>query len=286
MTEFDRTTQDIGNVVSLEHVNVRVPDQHAATLFYVSGLGLTRDPFLVTGVENMWINAGMEQFHLPTGDAQVVRGHVGLVIPDRNALLSRLAMVREPLSGSQFSFKEQNDFVAVTCPWGNKLRCFEPGSRFGPMSLGIPYVAFDVPSGTAAGIAKFYQDVLKTPAKITDGDDGPVAHVCAGPRQHMEFRETADAATSFDGHHIAVYVADFSGPYDRLREKGFVSREDNDHQYRFEVLADMDSGRELFRVEHEVRSLRHPLFARAHVNRNPAQTMQHYTPGHDRRSWA
>ena len=33
------------------------------------GLGLTRDPYLMTGVGNMWINVGRSQFHLPTGKA-------------------------------------------------------------------------------------------------------------------------------------------------------------------------------------------------------------------------
>jgi hypothetical protein len=41
---FDRTTEDLGNAIHLEHVNVQVPDQRLATLFYVAGLGLTRDP--------------------------------------------------------------------------------------------------------------------------------------------------------------------------------------------------------------------------------------------------
>lgn len=286
MTEFDRTAEDIGNVVSLEHVNVRVPDQHAATLFYVSGLGLTRDPFLVTGVDNMWINIGQAQFHLPTGEAQVVRGHVGLVVPDLQALQARLATVRAPLAGSQFSFSEQQDFVAVTCPWGNKLRCFAPRKQFGPMTLGIAYVSFDVPQGSAAGISKFYQGVIKTPAAVMDGETGPIARVCAGPSQYMDFCETSDAAASYDGHHIAIYVADFSGPYQRLRDKGFVSREDNQNQYRFEVIADLETGRELFRVEHEVRSLRHPLYGRPQLNRNPAQTNNDYVPGHDTTTWA
>ena len=38
---YDRRTQDVGNIVALEHVNVKIPDQQQATLFYVSGLGLT-----------------------------------------------------------------------------------------------------------------------------------------------------------------------------------------------------------------------------------------------------
>ena len=40
---FDRTTQDIGNIVEFGHVNVRVPDQRLAIIFYVMGLGLTRE---------------------------------------------------------------------------------------------------------------------------------------------------------------------------------------------------------------------------------------------------
>jgi hypothetical protein len=63
---YDRTAEDLGNVVALEHLNVAVPDQRLATIFYVMALGLTRDPFLMTGVNNMWINVGRSQFHLPT----------------------------------------------------------------------------------------------------------------------------------------------------------------------------------------------------------------------------
>ena len=69
-TTFDRTDEDVGNVVHLEHVNLCVPDQITATQFYVSALGLTRDPYVMTGTENMWINAGRTQFHLPLGTPQ------------------------------------------------------------------------------------------------------------------------------------------------------------------------------------------------------------------------
>src|ERR1700757_613265 len=81
--KFDRAAHDIGNIVNLGHVNVCISDQHIATHYYVSGLGLTRDPFLNTGAGNMWINVGMSQFHLPTGTPEVLRGVTGLVIPDR-----------------------------------------------------------------------------------------------------------------------------------------------------------------------------------------------------------
>ena len=76
---YDREIEDVGNIVKLEHVNLGVPDQSLATLFYVCGLGLTRDPYLMTGVDNMWINVGTSQFHLPSGQPQKLRGHIGLV---------------------------------------------------------------------------------------------------------------------------------------------------------------------------------------------------------------
>src|SRR5678815_1595392 len=77
---FNRAAEDLGNSIHLEHVNVQVPDPHLAQLFYAVGLGLTRDPYLMVSDTNMWINVGRSQFHLPTGPAQVVRGHTGLVL--------------------------------------------------------------------------------------------------------------------------------------------------------------------------------------------------------------
>src|SRR5919197_6300014 len=99
---FDRAAEDLGNAIHLEHVNVTIPDQRLATLFYVSGLGLTRDPYLMTADNNMWINVGRSQFHLPTAAPQVLRGHTGIVIAGREALLARLASVAAKLSGTHF----------------------------------------------------------------------------------------------------------------------------------------------------------------------------------------
>src|SRR5262245_25689333 len=131
MSPYDRAVEDVGNVVALEHVNTRVPDQQLAILFYATGLGLTRDPYLMTGVGNMWMNVGRSQFHLPTGAAQVLRGHTGVVMPNRAALLRRLSAVKQPLEGTRFFFNEHNEFVEVMCPWGNRIRLFSPSARFG-----------------------------------------------------------------------------------------------------------------------------------------------------------
>ena len=284
--QFDRTVEDLGNVVGLEHVNTRVPDQRLATIFYVMGLGLTRDPYLMTGVGNMWINVGKSQFHLPSGNPQVVRGHTGVVIPDRLALLQRLEMVREMLAGTKFSVAAHNDHVAVTCPWGNRMKVYEPGPKFGRMMLGIPYVEFEVPKGTAIGIARFYKTMIDTPASVLEESGTRCAVAMVGAEQKLVYRETDGAQPDFDGHHVAIYISDFSGPYKRLGERGLVSQEDDQHQYRFKDIICTETGKLLFTIEHEVRSLRHPLYARPFVNRNPAQSNRVFASGYEELSWS
>ena len=284
--QFDRTVEDLGNVVGLEHVNTRVPDQRLATIFYVMGLGLTRDPYLMTGVGNMWINVGKSQFHLPSGNPQVVRGHTGVVIPDRLALLQRLEMVREMLAGTKFSVAAHNDHVAVTCPWGNRMKVYEPGPKFGRMMLGIPYVEFEVPKGTAIGIARFYKTMIDTPASVLEEGGTRCAVAMVGADQKLVYRETDGAQPDFDGHHVAIYISDFSGPYRRLGERGLISQEDDQHQYRFKDIICSETGKLLFTIEHEVRSLRHPLYARPFVNRNPAQSNRVFASGYEELSWS
>lgn len=276
--EYDRRTQDLGNVLALEHVNVRVPDQSLATLFYVVGLGFTRDPYLMVGLDNMWINLGRQQFHLPTGAPQVVRGVVGIVVPDLAALVTRLAAVRDRLAGTRFGYAVEAAHVLVTCPWGNRLRCHAPAPEFGDVTLGMVYVEFSVPRGHAAGIARFYEGVLGAPA--TAAADG-AARVRVGPGQELIFREMSEAVPDYDGHHLAIYLADFSGPHRRLAERGLITRESGEHEYRFEEIVDPDGGRALFAVEHEVRSATHRMYQRPLVNRNPAQRQSAYVRGRD-----
>ena len=96
---FDRAEEDFGNVLNMEHINLTVPDQQVAALFYVSGLGFTRDPYIDFGTFNMWINVGEQQFHLPKRDAQVFRGHIGVVVPDLDDLKRRLDFIDRPMQG-------------------------------------------------------------------------------------------------------------------------------------------------------------------------------------------
>lgn len=277
----DYSAEDVGNIVSLEHVNVQVPDQSLALLFYVVGMGLTRDPYYNIGLNNMWANAGEQQVHLPTRPAQTIHGHIGIVLPDLEALKKRLETVAAGLKETQFAWSANEDHVAVRCPWGNQLRCYAPGPAFGDMGLGIPYVEFLVGPGKAAGIARFYRTVLGAPATMQTDRDGPVAKVSIGRNQALRFRETSETLRAYDGHHIAIYVANFSGPYGFLKARGLISEDVRNHQFRFKEIIDPEGGESLFLIEHEVRSLHHPMFNRPFVNRDPGQSARQYRRGRD-----
>jgi hypothetical protein len=240
----------------------------------------------MTSDDNMWVNVGRSQFHLPSGEAQVLRGHTGLVISGRKALLERLASVAKKLEGTKFSFREYNDYVEAICPWGNRVRCHEPDAeRFGRITLGIPYVEFDVPTGSAKGICEFYPKIMGMPAQLWNGD-GTTASVQVGKNQNLLFRETVRPPAEYDGHHVQIYITNFSGPHRALAERNLIFSEDNPYQYRFRDIVDLSSGKHLFTIEHEVRSATHPMFLRPLVNRNPAQTNRTFATGHDQWLWA
>lgn len=279
MAEFDRSAENIGNLVSLDHLNLTIPDQQLGTLFYVVGLGMTRDPYLTVGLENMWINVGYQQFHVPTAaKAQVLRGEIHIITPNLNHMIDRLGSVGSRLKDSLFGFKQIDQQVFVTGPWGNRFSISEPGvTALGGTRLGISSINFDVPKGTANGIARFYSEMLGARSVEEEG----TAVVDAGPGQVMRFVETTVPLNDYDGHHIAVYLADFSSAHDRLLKENLVTEESNEHQYRFRHIINPDSGEILYELEHEVRSMRHPMFGRPLINRDASISTRSYERGSD-----
>lgn len=266
-------SEDVGNIVLLEHVNVQIDDQSLATLFYLVGLGFTRDPHMMVGLENMWVNLGEQQFHLPTSKPQVLRGHIGLVTPSLDTLAGRLEGVAPKLEGTRFSWRRTADYIEATCPWGNRFRIYEPSEALGGIAAGMPYVEFAVPEGTADGIAAFYQQAIGCSSSVTQDGAGTAAEVSIGQYQRLIFRETPDVPP-YDGHHIAVYVANFSGPYQFLSERGLITEEPRNHQYRFVDIIDPATGEKLFQIEHEVRGMKHAMYRRDLVNRQIGQFLE------------
>ena len=282
VVKFDRAAQVPGNIVHFEHVNVTVPDPVKATIFWIMGMGFTRDPYLMVGVDNMWANIGMQQFHLPTREPQVLRGVAGVVVPDLEALRQRLDAVTPRLEGTQFKWENEDKHVFVTCPWGNKLRCHAPGPEYLDMTLGVPYVEFTVAPGKAKGIARFYEEIMGAPSTVVECRGATAAKVRIGGQQlSFIFRETSDPIPAYDGHHVAIYIADFYAPYKKLMDRGLISMESHAYEWRFIKIVDPDTNEPLFEIEHEVRSMTNPLYMRPLVNRNAAQQQRTYQRGRD-----
>lgn len=286
LRQYDRAAEDIGNLVHLEHFNCIIDDQRYALLFYVVGLGATRDPYIFPGMENIWLNFGRTQVHMPSRAVpprfEVLRGTAGFVVPSLEELVKRLEhagkeMDRVVGSRRKFSFSKKEKCVEATDPWGTRVRCHAPAAEYGRTELGLAYVDFDVPPGTAEGIARFYNQIMKAPAKAAKGR----CTVSVGKHQKLYFSETKKPLPEYDGHHIQVYIQDFSTPYEWLKARGLVNMETDAHEWRFQWICDPKDGKKLFQIEHEVRSMKHPLFNRPLVNRNHAITNTGYVAGYD-----
>ena len=280
---YNRFEQSLGNIVHMEHVNLMIPEQPSALLFYITGLRLTRDPYLMTGLDNMWINMGRSQMHLPRRDPspQILRGTIGIVVPNLNEIEESLNTIKEQLIGSRFSYERKNDTIEVLCPWGNKFKIHEPAAEYGSMQLGLPYVELSAPQESSKKIARFYAEIMGATVHNGQRNGAPCASITTGSAQYIHFIETDEPQPDYDGHHVAIYIADFAGPYDKLRERNLISRESDEHEWRFIDIIDLDSNEVLFQIEHEVRSVTHPLYARPLVNRNPAQSNRGYRRGQD-----
>src|SRR5882672_12449894 len=287
MKQYDRASEDVGNIVHLEHFNCCIDDQRLAVLFYVVGLGGTRDPYIFTGLENIWFNFGRTQVHMPSRavppKAERLRGTAGFVVPSLDKLRKRLEYAgREmtrvvPERQTLFAWHEKDGCIEATDPFGTRVRCHAPSPEFGRTELGLVYVDFDVPPGTAEGIARFYNEIMEAPAQAAEGR----ATVSVGRDQRLFFTETKKPIPEYDNHHIQIYIADFSSAYKKLLERGLITMETDAHEWRFQWIIDPKDGRKLFQIEHEVRSMKHPLFNRPLVNRNPSITNMTYLPGHD-----
>jgi len=252
-----------------EHVNYRVPDHYLATIFFIEGLGFTRDPTRMVGVRNMWVNAGHQQFHLPIGEAAPFAGEVGVTVPKLKETLRDLKTAGKKLKGSEFCVDREGDTLRVVSPWGHVLRAHEAGELSGRLSQAIPYVRFAVPAGSAEAIGRFYQETLGVPAYVLGRGRAKTATVTVGVNQAFHFVDTRDCPLPAHPNHVAVYIAGYRSIYERLKNQKLLMTPDREEQFRFAKMADPITGEVVFEFEHEVRSLHHPDYRKPLVNRVP-----------------
>lgn len=261
--EQNRAVPELGAFVSLDHVNLTVPDHARATAFFIDALGLTRDPFRNVGTRNMWVNIGTHQIHLPLGKPTRFGGEIGLVMPDLAGARSALDKLTATPFGEGVTRRDENGSLAVTGPWGMRLRLFAAGTLPSVYPLALAYVTCDVPKGAAAGIAAFYEQVTLCP--VERGASQAIVRV--GPDQELRFVEHDAPDLGDQTVHVAVYLTRYNEIYARLKALGVVKEADNGRQFRIDRIVHPQTGAPLYVLEHEMRNLYHPDYRRSLVNR-------------------
>ena len=170
--KYDRSTQDVGNIVLLEHFNCCIDDQRLAVLFYVVGLGATRDPYLFPGMENIWLNFGRTQVHMPSRavppKAERLRGTAGFVVPSLEELAKRLEHAGKEMKDIKLknALKLLHDQLHLTysVDGGEVLMLTSPSSNRGKL-ITVAYNVADLVVPVRGGADK----------GLTLGPDGTVA---------------------------------------------------------------------------------------------------------------
>ncbi|CAK9077054.1 unnamed protein product [Durusdinium trenchii] len=259
----------------------------------------------------VWANAGLQQVHMPVGEpspmeSQSPPGFLGLAYSDIKALRSNLKAlsidwcevwsqetvqlkelgppalkVKSP-TGVTFVIHAVKSLNSWLTPegWMDQKELQEQNvslpSSTPSVCLGIPYMRFMCPAGTAAGLARFYEEIFCTQAELKKGF-GSVEEcwVPVGASQWLIYREAQPGeAVPYDGYHIAIYINHFVDAYRRAKERQLVwnnprfpnttyDTEDlavKHSEFRILKLVDPMSGEILCEVEHEIRAASHPGF--------------------------
>lgn len=272
-------------------------DPRASSILEATNQGRTEkgDP-LMGGLT--WVNVGLQQFHLPTGDElettaeQTLRGEIVLSWPaDKfEGLQQRLrnngyymtddGRVVGP-SKNRFVFEVGEKAYGPVEDAGQDVRDMLPG---GPSEgLGIRAVRFDVRPHTAERICTFYETIFAANSTAILWRDS-VNRTCVvdvGFGQALEFRETTMPLDDYNGEHIALYIADgdiFKESYFRAKDHDLVFHSRRSphivyatyddvmrvDEFRFKRIIDLRTNETLHELEHEIRSLSHKGFLLDH----------------------
>jgi len=264
---------EIGSILHLEHFNFEGADRDMATIFFMDGLGLTRDPYHRIDETNMGVNIGMQQFHLPRrGATPPFHGQIGLVMPDLAGICIRLNRLTQMGKFDQTSYQldRLDDLtLRVVSPFGIELKLHAAGSLSFLRQMGLAYVDIPVEPGKAERLQKYYQDFMVTPAVLCELEGEKSLVVTHGPYQYIRYRERKLDDYDLYNFHIAYYVTNYNAYLDRVSELGSILGDGDGRLFFFDELFDPDTGEVILRFQQEVRSIYHPDFMRPLVNRWP-----------------
>lgn len=297
-----RTTQDAG-VLLIEHLNLNVSSTQVALEFY-EALGCCRDARRPMG-KTLHSNCGaLTQFHTPSPENEAYiadagpqqwRGVISVAYASRSELQEAVQRLEQLKRQEHFretqlevgSWQEESQELFLRGPYGNRFRLHvasaplalalgrgegcggRPGSE-GSRCVGMDTLTLEVPVGTAERAAQFYKEVLGCQVVASSSDSA----VRAGPelQQTLRFQEVEGSTGAELGEHMAIYVADFEGCFQRLLDRGLIwvnprfvhldkstTLEEALHYscFRFKDVVDVSTGEKLFELEHEVRNTKH-----------------------------
>jgi hypothetical protein len=265
---------EIGGILGLEHFNFEGASHDLATIFFMNGLGFTRDPYRRTDETNMGVNIGMQQFHLPQrgNPTPPFFGEIGLVVPDLPVIKARLDRLAAngQFEGTPYELNVIDESTLhVMSPFGVGLKLHAAGSLDFLRPLGIAYIDIPIKPGKAAALETFYRELVQTPTQLVDIEGEATLVVTYGPYQFIRFREREIENYHLYSFHVAYFVTNYNAYRERVIEQGALQGEGAGQVFFFEDLFDPESGEVIVKFGQEVRSIYHPDFMRPLVNRWP-----------------
>tara|TARA_B100000029_G_scaffold162573_1_gene158620 strand:+ start:877 stop:1785 length:909 start_codon:yes stop_codon:yes gene_type:complete len=273
MTEhFSKILPEVGGILHLDHINFQVSDHDLATVFFIGGLGLTRDPFRRADETNMGVNVGLQQFHLPRrGATPPFPGLIGLIVPDLDIIRLRLSRLNklQKFKDTPYEANFEDNAAKITSPFGFCIRLHSSKSMHFLKPLGIGYVEIPVPNGVADDILKFYCEVFHSIATIENRDGNKTAAINVGPFQKLYFVEKELDSYELYNFHISFHVTHYNRAREMIKERGALMGTGEGEVFFFDKIFDPETGASIFSMTNEVRSVYHGDYMRPLINRWP-----------------
>ena len=126
-----------------------------------------------------------------------------------------------------------------------------------------------MPPGTSAAIGRFYAGLFATPLNDAPHDGMPAVTLGVGPCQSWRFveRDLPDHRTH--SMHVSFYTTNYARIRASLVASGATDGGTREDLFFFDRITDPKTGRTVFTINNEVRSLYHPDFRRPLTNRWP-----------------
>jgi len=173
-------------------------------------------------------------------------------------------------NGNTFFLREANDSQSAFFENPrNGYRKFSKGS----LPLGISSITIFCAKNTSKSISKFYLDIFQFPVRY-DHENTKATIFANNMAQEIHFVEKKDIDVDADNEeHMAIYIGNFESCFKRCESLGIIwinprftkldasktlEQALEAEAFRIRDIKDPNTGTKLLRLEHEIRSLRHP----------------------------